>query len=70
MNEELGIFTMVGFELGVCGYKSCELGFVCSRQLTNIDVPTNFDNIIFAYFQTIRTSIVNDWTITMYMLMK
>ncbi|CAD8144325.1 unnamed protein product [Paramecium octaurelia] len=70
MHEELGIFSLNSYEIAVCGYKDCEVGFVCARQLQSIDVPTNFDNILFAYFQTIRTSIVNDWTITMYMLMK
>ncbi|CAK58588.1 unnamed protein product (macronuclear) [Paramecium tetraurelia] len=70
MHEELGIFSLNSYEIAVCGYKECEIGFVCARQLQSIDVPTNFDNILFAYFQTIRTSIVNDWTITMYMLMK
>ncbi|CAD8056227.1 unnamed protein product [Paramecium sonneborni] len=70
MNEELGIFSLSPYEIAVCGYKECVNGFVCARQLQNIDIPTNFDNILFAYFQTIRTSIVNDWTITMYMLMK
>ncbi|CAD8144212.1 unnamed protein product [Paramecium pentaurelia] len=70
MHEELGIFSLSSYEIAVCGYKECEIDFVCARQLQSIDVPTNFDNILFAYFQTIRTSIVNDWTITMYMLMK
>ncbi|CAD8059210.1 unnamed protein product [Paramecium sonneborni] len=70
MHEELGIFSLNPYEIEVCGYKECINGFVCARQLQSIDVPTNFDNILFAYFQTIRTSIVNDWTITMYMLMK
>lgn len=31
MEEELGIFTLIGFELGVCGYKSCPIGYVCAR---------------------------------------
>ncbi|CAD8187842.1 unnamed protein product [Paramecium octaurelia] len=70
MNEELGIFSLEKFEEDVCGYVECEHGYVCARQLSNLDTPTHFDDIIFSYFQTIRTSVVNDWTISMYVLMK
>jgi len=50
MNEELGIFSLEKFEEDVCGYVECEHGYVCARQLSNLDIPTHFDDIIFSYF--------------------
>lgn len=31
MHEELGIFSLSSYEIAVCGYKECEMGFVCAR---------------------------------------
>ncbi|CAD8124288.1 unnamed protein product [Paramecium sonneborni] len=64
--SELGIQTNV-----LCGYNlQCEdQSMICSKSLTNPNVPTNFDDIFYSYEEVVRLMIFNEWTEPIYLAM-
>ena len=52
-----------------CGYHQCSVG-VCALSSKPPNIPTNFDQLNFAYQQILRTIAMDDWTYPMYFLMR
>ncbi|CAD8119651.1 unnamed protein product [Paramecium sonneborni] len=56
----------------ICGYNlSCQnQSMICSKSLTNPNVPTNFDDIFYSYVEVVRLMIFNEWTEPIYLSMQ